>query len=181
MISLETAGQRFESTLLKESGLPFKGVFQPLQDQKIYADDYYPPRQILRVHPTTPVAAGEVVVGPNLQWFILGALDHALSGDHSIYMSFQLFPVTHTVVWKRDVVQVDPLTKLPRSTGKPATIGTLRVLMETVNREAAAGPNGREEIKRVVTGAAVELNDMIDGMKVKKLNVSRGIRILELT
>lgn len=179
MVGFASVGARFESTMTSELGLPFKARIQPIEDSKIYPDDFFQTRQIMRIRPHTPIVPGDVVcIGA--QRFLLGALDNAVSGDIPIYTSFQMYPCNKQVTWKRETTIPDPLTRVPRSTGL-ASLGNPWVLMETLVRDVRSSDiRTNEELKRVITGSLVELGDVIDGMVVKKLNITRGVRVLEV-
>lgn len=171
---------RFESTLVTETGIPIKGVVQPVQDAKIYPDDYFYHRQILRVRASMPIQAGTVVVDSIGRRYLLGSLDAGLYGDLHQYTSFQMYQCTNQSVWERESTEVDPLTNLEKSTGL-APMGTIWTLTETLTRDmSSTNIKTREETKRVLTGAAVELNDVLDTMTVTKINVTHGLRVLEV-
>lgn len=181
MVSLGTLGQRFETTLTTEQNIPFKGTIQPIQDTKIYPDDFFYIRQILRVRPEMPAKAGMIIKDPTGQHFILGEMDQALQRDTHIYTSFVLFPATKLVLWKREETITDPLTGLEKTTGQVHDLDSLWVLIETVNRELSSQTfKTKEEAKRVITGAEVRLNDIVDNHTVRKVNATHGIRVLEI-
>jgi hypothetical protein len=174
---LEAMGERFETQFRTPTGLPIKGVLQPLEDGKIYPDDYFYPRQILRVRPHMPVQPGAVLFDPQQRPWLLGELD---TQPH--YRSFQMYRCTKLVSWQRERSETDTLTGLSKSSGlAPVAPGSFWCLIETLPREAGStNIKAKEETKRVVTGEAVQMGDIVDGMRVTKINVTHGIRVLEL-
>ncbi len=179
MISLETASGRFEQTFLTEQNLPFAGTIQPLEDVKVYPDDYSHTRTFLRVSPQYTVNAGMVIRTLHNERFIMGDWDHGYENETLIYRSYVLYPVNKLVAWQRPNHQIDILTGEKKGTSAPTLLGNIHVLIETLVREQNVA-NVLEETKRVVTGSPVELGDIIDGMKIRKLNSTHGIRVLEV-
>lgn len=159
-----------------ETGRSFPATLQPVEDMKIYNDDYFQVRQILRVFPPTKgIRAGDVVQENTGVWYLLGEYDHRWN-----YTSFRAYPCNQQLLWTRMETTVDPLTGLPRGT-TAVTLGEPWVLSEVITREARGGDiKTKEEITRVLTGAPVELNDKLAGRTVMKVTPALGIRVLEL-
>lgn len=170
-----TLSTRFQQKFIHEAGWQFSGTLQPVEDMKIYSDDYFQVRQILRVFSKNGVKAGDVVQDMLGQRYILGEYDLR---QH--YEGFRMYPVTQSAVWKRETSKVDQLTGLKKSIGLE-TKGTIWITGETVSREARGGDIlVREEVFRVVTGSAVELGDTLNDHKVIKVHATLGVRVLEL-
>lgn len=168
---------RFETPFFNSLGIPYMGVIQPIEDQKLYNDDYFYHRQILRVEPNLPKLAGQVILDHIGQHFLLGALDTTVH-----YVSYQMYLCTDIVTWRRETAVVDTLTGLQKSVGEaPVGPGQFWGLVELLNREVSSrNIKAAEETKRVLTGEPVQLNDVVNGMRVKKINMSHGIRVLEV-
>lgn len=181
MPSFETAMSRFETPFYTESGWEFPGVLQPIKDQKIYNDDFFHPRHIIRFRPEYAPAAGSVIMNSIGERFLISELDRALDVGGMIYEGFQAYPCNEQLLWQTEQTVLDTLTGLARGTGLSAGI-PIWVLSEVLMRDtpAIAGLATREELKRVVVGHAVELNDRLGGMRVTKVNKALGIRVLEL-
>lgn len=180
MISLATAGDRFQSPFRTETGTSFMGVVQPIEDGKIYPDDYFYHRQILRVHVGDNVKAGDVVYTVDNRRYLLGDLDTGLRADELLYHSFQMYQCTDQIIWTREVSVIDPLTNLARGTGSQ-NLGTLWALKEVLNREGTSREiKPKEELMRILVGAPVKLGDMLGEMRVRKVMSSHGISVVEV-
>lgn len=168
--------KRFEQPFLHEQGWTFNATMQPVEDAKIYNDDYFPIRQILRVFPSEPwVDTGCVIQDVVGQRYILGEYDFRPD-----YRAFRMYPVNDRMVWTRQSQTADPLTGMKKGS-KVENLGVIWCLSEVIAREARGGDiKTREEIHRVVTGASVELDDSLNNQRVVKLNPSLGVRILEI-
>lgn len=180
MIGMQSVGQRFEQSLFRADGLQIFGTIQPVEDGKIYPDDFFYVRQILRVRHAMPITSGTVVMTAASEMFILGDLDVGMKNDSIMYRSFQMYPVNRTVNWQRSITTLDPLTQQKKGAGLEQ-MGLIPVLIETLPREASSGTPIKEETKRVVTHREVELGDRVDKMTVRKVNISHGIRTLEIS
>lgn len=110
--------------------------------------------------------------------------DHYLVCDHSATIDWRthhLFMCDREVDWKRPAEVIDPLTKLKKQSGPPVELGTMWVMWERVRREFT-DLNIRidQETHLVATGAAIEIDDTLAGMKVKRVNRALGVNIVEL-
>lgn len=167
---------RFSQTFKHEGGWTFEGTLQPVKDQKIYTDDYFYFRQILRVRPSSTTKAGHVVYDQQGKPYLLGELEETVN-----YRSFRVYPLNTQTDWKRPETEIDTLTQLPKSRGSLRFMGRIWVLSEMLSRELwSSSITTREDIHRVITGEKVELGDEILGQRVTKVNQSLGVRILEI-
>lgn len=172
---MRRVGQRFQEIFEHENGFRFHATLQPIRDMKIYSDDYFPIRQILRVYSSSNVHAGDVIQNKLGERFLLGEYD-----KRDIYTGFRCYPVNMQVRWEREMSNLDPLTGLPKGTGR-TLLGMIWVLSEIVSREERGSHiKTKEDVKRVLTGADVQLNDYLDGEKIVKLNPALGIKQLEV-
>ena len=178
MISLETATVPFETTLLTEQGYPIRGTVQPIEDMKIYPDDYNYVRTLFRTRPPFELQAGMVLKDLSGQRHILGTWDVGYGAAGIIYRSFVMYPCNVQVAWDRPTTTKDSLTGVPR--GKGITpLGPIWALKEVLVREAPVN-TVQEELFRVVVGADVDIQDLIDGKRIRKINMAHGVRILEV-
>lgn len=167
--------QRFQQVFTNDRGFRFNGTLQPIEDMKIYADDYFPVRQILRVPPPVQVVPGDMVMDGMGDRYLLGEFD-----DRPAYQSFRCYPVNKLVDWTREVQKIDPLTEEPIGIGSQL-LGRIWVLSEVVSREARGSQiKTSEEVKRVLAGADVQLMDYLDGERVVKLHDALGIKVIEV-
>lgn len=165
----------FKETFQHEEGWGFHGTLQPVVDMKIYNDDYFEIRQILRVNQPCLVEPGAVITDRHNQTYILGHYD-----VRDAYVGFRVYPATHQLEWKRVVKVIDPLTGLERGEHEE-TLGSIWCLPETLSRETRGGSiKVREEVKRLLTGSPVQLGDTIGGERVAKVDPTLGVYVLEL-
>lgn len=167
---------RFETTFIREDGVPVRGVLQPVQDQKIYNDDFFENRQLFRVRPEMPVSSGQVLTSSYGVHYILGSRDVT-----DFYINFQAYPCNKQVVWMREVPELDLLTGLPISTGAPTTLGNIWVVDEQLIKETRSPQMmTKEDVSRIITASQVLVGDIIDDRKVRRVNSAQGIYILEV-
>lgn len=168
--------QNFSEIFNHQEGWRFTASLQPIKDMKIYNDDYFEVRQILRVPDPTRVQPGDCIWQRPDIGYLLGHYEDR----PGLYRAFRCYLLTGQAKWERQVTVIDPLTQLPKGAGKE-DLGMLHIVSEVVAREERGGDiKVREEVKRVLTGSPVQLNDLINGEKVVKVNETLGIRVLEV-
>lgn len=181
MVSLATAGRRFDSLMQTTDGLPFRGTIEPLAEREPQPYDFSEPRLLLRVQHNCPVRTGMTIIDPAGRRLLLADHDVSFQYDEFEYRTHRLFLMNREVEWKREAVVIDALTGLKKSTNEPTDLGKIWCMMERMEREYLdATLRLREETFRVVTGADIKLNDIIDGKVVKRIDINRGIKIAEV-
>jgi hypothetical protein len=180
MVSLKTAGLRFNSLMYRVDGLPFKGTIEQDLEGKLIGYDFSTPRRLLRVSPDCLVKTLDVIVDDMDRYFLVADHDGSFTRNIVEYRSHMLIPLTKKVTWEREVSVIDPLTRLPKSAGK-TLIGEIWILEERINREQADGTiRVKEEGFTVFSSAKLELNDILDGLVVKRVNIFRGVYLAEV-
>ncbi|MGO7308756.1 hypothetical protein ACCS91_33415 [Rhizobium ruizarguesonis] len=180
MVNLKTAGLRFDSLMYRDDGLPFRGTVEQDLEGKLIGYDFSYPRRLLRVSPECLIKTLDVIVDDLDRRFLVADHDGAFAYNIVEYRSHMLIPLTKKVTWEREVTIVDPLTQLPKSTGQ-APMGEIWILPERINREVAdSSMRVKEEGFTVFTSANLQLNDLVDGMVVKRLNTVRGVYLAEV-
>ena len=173
---MRPVAQRFRETFTHQGGWQFNATLQPIRDMKLYADDYFPVRQILRIFYDPGVKAGDIIIEKSGQRYLLGELDLR----QGLYTSFRVYPLNQKVMWSREVEVIDSLTGEPRGNGKQ-NLGEIWIASEIISREARGSHVlVKEEVKRVLTGSAVKLNDFLGNERVVKANPALGIQMLEV-
>jgi hypothetical protein len=182
MPSLQTVGRRFESELYTETGYPFPGVIEPLDEGAVASYDFTEPRLILRVRHDCPVVTGSHLMDPAGRKYIMANHDVGLAYDQTLYKTHRLFLCNKTVLWERDGVgTTDPLTGLKVSDGARQNLGTIDVLIEQYGREQTdVQIRIAEQRRRLVTSSPVQLGDLIDNMLVRRVDAALGIWIAEI-
>lgn len=133
------------------------------------------PAMTCRVPLSSLIHAGLVVRLPSK--------DHYLVADHSAtidWRTFHLFRCDRQVTWKRPSAATDALTGLPKA-GAPTTMGTPWVMWERMRRELTdLNLRINQEQHLMATGANLQLGDLIDGMRVTRINTALGVKVVEL-
>lgn len=134
------------------------------------------PSPTLRVPVGSLVKSGQVVRIPSG--------DHYLVADHSAttdWVTHHLFRCDRQVPWGRFTMTADPVTKVMHQSPTPATLGNPWVMWERVRREFTdLTIRVSQETLLVAVGAQVELNDILNSMKVVRKSHALGVTIVEL-
>jgi hypothetical protein len=180
MVSLKTAGLRFDSLMYRDDGLPFKGTVEQDLEGKLIGYDFSFPRRLLRVSPDCLVQTLDVIIDGLERRYLVADHDGSFAYNVAEYRSHMLIPLTEQVAWERETQVIDPLTKRPKSAGRQP-LGDIWILPERVNREQADGTmRVKEQSFTVFTAAKLELNDIVRGMTVKRIDVVRGVYLAEI-
>lgn len=137
------------------------------------------PRRLLRVETRMPVTTGMVLRTPEGTVFMVGAHGAAETHQGALYKNFRLFEATGQFSWQRRGKEIDPATRLPRDSGLqdlPAIWGAYEPTPEMFDRQMRTS----FEAGRFITTADVQLNDVVDGKKVSRVDVQLGLRICVL-
>lgn len=180
MPSLATAGLRFNSTMYRSDDMPFQGTIEPDLEGKLIGYDFSFPRRILRLSADCPVKTLDVIRDVMDRWYLVADHDGSFAYNIVEYRSHMLIPLNKNVSWQRETTTIDPLTKREKSAGVQS-LGNQWVLLERVNREMADSTmRVKEETLMCFTSAEVKLNDIVDNMVVKRVNIVRGVYLAEL-
>ncbi|MBD9544262.1 hypothetical protein IB276_32985 [Ensifer sp. ENS04] len=180
MVSLKTAGLRFNSTMYRSDDLPFQGTVEPDLEGKLIGYDFSFPRRLLRVSADCQVKTLDIIRDVMARWYLVADHDGSFSRNIIEYRTHMLIPLNKNVTWQRETTVIDPLTKREKAAGK-VDLGSLWVLIERVNREMTDGTmRVKEETVTCFTSAELKLNDIVDNMVVKRVNVVRGVYLAEL-
>ncbi|KQS84258.1 hypothetical protein [Rhizobium sp. Leaf383] len=180
MVSLKTAGLRFNSTMFRSDNMPFEGTVEQDAEGKLIGYDFSAPRRLLRVSADCLVNTLDVIRDIAGRWFLVA--DHDASFAYGVieYRSHMLIPLNKNVSWARETTTLDPLTKREKAAGK-VDLGQIWVLIERVNREQADGTmRVKEETVTCFSSAELKLGDIVDNMVVKRVNIVRGVYLSEL-
>ena len=180
MVSLKTAGLRFDSLMFRSDDMPFRGTVEPDLEGKLIGYDFSFPRRLLRVSADCLVKTLDVIRDVMDRWYLVAEHDGSFAYNVVEYRSHMLIPLNKNVTWQRETTIIDPLTKREKSAGK-ANLGNIWVLIERVNREMADGTMRiKDETLTAFTSAEVKLGDIVDNMVVKRVNIVRGVYLAEL-
>lgn len=179
-ISLSNAGQRFESIFKTEQGMPFNGVLMPVPEGTVSSMDFAVPRHIFRVRKNSLANTGTNIVAPNGLRYVMADHDTAIADNEILYRTHRVFRLNKMVKWEREQSIIDPLTQLEKGTGR-VLLQNLWVMDEIMQREEIdLSFRIKEQARKVITGADVRLNDIVDDMVVRRVDEVFGIKLLEI-
>lgn len=180
MVSLKTAGLRFNSKMYRTDGLPFEGTIEPDAEGKIIGYDFSAPRRLLRVAGDCQVKTLDVIRDVMDRYYLVADHDGSFAYNIVEFRTHMLIPLNKSVTWKRETTVIDPLTKREKPSGLQ-DLGNIWVLLERVNREQTDGTmRVKEETLTCFTAAELKLNDIVNNMVVKRINMVRGVYLAEL-
>jgi len=180
MVTLATAGLRFDSIMQTDAGFPFRGTIEPLAEGRISNQDLANPRFILRVQRDCPIVTGAIIADPAGRRFLLADQDTSFAYNQIEYRSHRLFMMTQKVKWERETTISDTLTGLAKGIGR-ALVDDVWCLIERNQREFAdTTMRVKEEVRQVITGAELKLGDMLDDSVVKRIDPYLGVWIAEI-
>lgn len=172
---ISRTASRFNEWFTTLDGLVFRGRIEPLSDSTAMTTNFLDPRQVLHVLPNEPLSIGTVIKSRSGDVFMLA--DH--DDTPGARVSFRLFRMTKYVLWERPTTVADVITNLPKDTGM-GELGSIWILTELYGKEDLdRGLYIQAERLRVITGAAIRLNDKVDGLMVRRINTVYGITVAE--
>lgn len=182
MPSLRNADDRFGAllTIIDGGSGQFTGIVSEPGQGEVPAYAFNLPRRLLRVEAGLPLRAGQVVRSPEGTVWMLGQHGAAETNNGTLFRNFRLFEATGQFRWERRGKAVDPTTRLPKDTGLQLAgmiwgvyePGSSELFDRTVHSSFETG--------RFITTAPVELNDMIDGKKVSRVDLQLGVNVVTL-
>jgi hypothetical protein len=180
MVSLETAGLRFNSLMHRMDGLPFKGTIEPLDEGRVSSYDFSEPRFIMRVQPSSPIKTTDIILDHANRRFLVADHDTSFAYNVTEFRSHVLYPMNTQALWERQASVTDPLTNLKKGTGVQ-NLGQVWCLFDRIDREFIDSTvRVKEETRRVITAAAVQLGDILNKMVVKRVDPVRGVWLAEV-
>jgi hypothetical protein len=111
--------------------------------------------------------------------WMLGEHGDAETNRGVLFRSFVMFEATQKFTWKKRGKTIDPVTKLERDTGlvdQPAIWGCYEPSPEMFDKQL----HSNFETARLITTADVQRDDVVNGMKVNRVDMQLGVRIVTL-
>lgn len=166
---------RFQQELSTDAGFVFMGTISTAPEGNAPAAEYTNPRLWLRVSPELDLAAGAEIIDELGRRFLTA--EHETAAH--VYRTFKLVPLTVQVTWTRVGTVIDPLTRLEKS-AELQNLGPIWISRDPSARiffdpQMHIAPNRVS----IATGKDVQLNDMVDGKTVKRINQVLGVRLAE--
>jgi hypothetical protein len=184
MPTLKTNGERFyHSFEVIEGGTGVvRGILSETEQQSQPSYVFVQPRHVFRTPHPTALTPGMVLRTPSGVVFIVGDNGPSERGQGTLWDSFRLFQATGRYLWERRVKINDPITRQPRDGLQPQAVGMIWCAFEPLDREVS----DREmrfsfEQRRVIAGAAIQAEDIVDNQTVTKVDKQLGVYIGVLT
>ncbi len=185
MVSLSTVGFRFMTSFVVidgGSGIVHGEISESEQNsQPSYV--FVSPRHVLRTAFPSAVRTGMVLRSPAGRVFIVGDNGPSEQRIGTIWTSFRLFEATGRYSWRRRNKTLDPITKQTRDSGL-INVGTglIWAALEPLDRlQFDREIHFQFPQSRVITGAALQDDDLVDNRPVSKLDKQLGLSIGLLT
>lgn len=180
MSKLADLGSRFETYYrLIDGGVGvIPGILSETNqtDQPSYV--FSAPRHVFRVRTGSLLRAGMVIQSPLGAKFIVGDNGPSESWRGSLWNSYRLFAVTGQYSWTRRQTTVDPVTRLKIEDPQPVVIGQIWAALEPLERELTDREMRQNfEQMRLITGATVLADDMVDNRRITKVDKQLGLSI----
>lgn len=168
----------FYEPVLVHNGPETRAIFSTASEKDQPNFEFSAQKLVVRAQRDSLLSAGMVIQRTKTG-------DRYLLADHTTtptYKVFRTLKVTRLVAWTRQITAVDPLTNEVRSDGiVPQSMGSIWVLWDMIRREAPDfGFQVAEEKNLVATGEDVQLDDLLDGQEVKRVNRALGINIIQV-
>lgn len=139
------------------------------------------PRHLLRTPPKTALKPGMVIRAPSGLPFIVGLNGPSENRIGTLWQSFRLFEPTGRYRWQRRTKVRDAITKQDRE-GPLQDLGLVWAALEPLDREQSDREMRQNfEQMRIITGASVQPDDLLDNRRVTKLDRQLGLGIGVLT
>lgn len=160
----------------------FYGLMSETEQQSQPSYVFVSPRHVLRTKSPSALRPGMVMRTPSGRVFIVGHNGPSERREGTLWESFRLFEATGQYKWERRQKLVDPITRLPRDDINKQDLGMIWCAMEPFDREIT----DREmrfsfDQRRVITGAPLLDDDIVDGASVTKVDIQLGVSIGVLT
>jgi hypothetical protein len=164
--------KKFYNTL---AGTRFEGVISPISDIHMPTVAFYNARHLLRTRPNEPVRAGDIFRDDEDRVYLITDHDKKVHAKTFVLIEMNIF-----ATWRRaGTPTVHPVTRMP----VPGAIVNLSPIWCAIESETAlkeGGLNINIPRQRLITGAAVQLGDIVHDQVIKQLTTALGVQIGEL-
>lgn len=175
MTRFSRAGSRLFEPVWILNGPTTRAIVQRPPDIDRPGAEFTHPSLTCRVRRGSLLRTGQVVTLQGGSNYLV--TNHSETAD---WVTHHLFRCDRQVSWSRVTTTIDPLTQLEKSSGS-SPLGNVWVLWEKMRREFTdLSMRIAQENHLMVTGADVQLDDLIDGMRVKRVNYALGVNVVEL-
>lgn len=180
MPSLQQVAQRFTSHLRTVQGQPFRGTIFHADEGSLSSSASATERLLLRVPPDTTLVAKDEIFDVFGRRFLIANHGAGQLMDQKLYRTFRLIQLTRQMVWTREDNYIDPLSGESRASGTN-NLGSIWVSFEPLGSGDSDGKiNVQQQTYLATTGAAVQLNDRLDGRLVRQITDILGVFVVEV-
>lgn len=182
MPSLQSADDRFggQLTLIEGGSGTFNGILAEPNQGEAPSYQFNLPRRILRVPAQLSLSPGMVIRTPEGSVFMIGRHGDSEGRGGALFRSFRCFEASGQFTWKRRGKVIDPVTRLEKDSGlvdQPMIWGAYEPgSIEAFDRQIRSS----FETGRFITNADVRLDDVVNDMKVSRVDQQLGLRVLML-
>lgn len=174
---LGNAAARFDTTFQIVNGPRFRGQLQEIADTT-RVSNFHSARRLLRVRPGSAVRVRDVFRTSGGQLFLCASHGDRFRIDQ-LFREFKLFEMTEIAEWLRKEVTVDPVTGLEVG-GDYVSKGPIYVAEEPAGDEEDQIRIPRQTF-RLITGADLKVDDMVNGMIVRAVTTELGVTVAEIS
>ena len=181
MPSLQSVDDRFgiRLTILEGGSGEFTGILAEPGQGDVPSYQFNLPRRLLRVAPDMPIQTGMIVRSPEGTVFMVGRHGDSEVRQGRIFRTFRLFEAERQFSWKKRGKVIDPVTRLERDSSLVDQVdiwGAYEPSPEMFDRQLRAS----FELARFITNADVQKDDVVNGMKVSRVDMQLGLRLCTL-
>lgn len=111
--------------------------------------------------------------------YMVGRHGDSEQGDGTLFRTYRLFEAERQFTWLRRSKVIDPVTRLARDTGKTdkgLIWGAFEPSPEMFDRQLRSS----FETGRFITNADVQEDDIVNDMKVSRVDMQLGLRLVAL-
>lgn len=184
MVSLKTVGNRFSTKfiILEGGSGVVHGEMSETEQNSQPSYVFIAPRHVLRTKFPTLVNPGMAIQSPAGTVFIVGDNGPSETSKGTIWQSFRLFEATGQYLWTRRGKTLDPITKQLQDTHVPEQLGLIWAALEPLERmQADREIHYQFGQSRIITGAPLKDDDLVDNRPVTKVDKQLGLSIGVLT
>lgn len=158
-----------------EGGPKSRAILQRPPDIDRPGQEFAYPSPTLRVPPNSLVKSGQVIRTQAGMRYLVA--DHSATVD---WVTHHLFNCDRQVDWATQTVTKDPVTGLEKVRGTTDPV-QIWVMWEKVRREFTdLNIRVNQETHLMLTGEDVKMNDLINGLKVVRVNRALGVNVVEI-
>lgn len=173
-MDLSRVHERFQENLRTSKGAKVKGQITAWTGQT-NALNYE--SRLLKVHPRSPLKAGEVVTTTvGLDYVLAEHLDSHNAGI--VYRTFRMIRVDEELAWTRMSTAPDAVTGLEKEDAEPVELGTVSVMVDPIRREDGQ-LHMKESRVRLVCGADLKIGDRVGDYSILFVDNVLGVTVAE--